>query len=271
MDTRGGRRIIPALAGNTARGFCVPRVRKDHPRSRGEYVNVPLVGGQENGSSPLSRGIQVLGNLPPRVARIIPALAGNTPQSPPPGRVSEDHPRSRGEYAALGFQKVGGSGSSPLSRGILSKSSAPCCESGDHPRSRGEYDTITTAFQQLRGSSPLSRGILIAGTDYADYAMDHPRSRGEYSGSRAGARSWAGSSPLSRGILHPLHAASGARRIIPALAGNTYLFHDLTESPTDHPRSRGEYNVVATVGHNFPGSSPLSRGIPLSLPTMGRP
>ena len=76
--TRGGSRIIPALAGNT--GLRGPQGWGcwDHPRSRGEYVApanpIQLV----PGSSPLSRGI--LNGPRGRCWGfwIIPALAGNT-------------------------------------------------------------------------------------------------------------------------------------------------------------------------------------------------
>ena len=91
--------IIPALAGNTRRAshsLCGPR---DHPRSRGEYTSVTRTVSGKLGSSPLSRGIhaRVLGVR--HTARIIPALAGNTP--------------------VILRVWVTPSGSSPLSRGIL--------------------------------------------------------------------------------------------------------------------------------------------------------
>ena len=112
------RRIIPALAGNTntcpsGRGAC-----KDHPRSRGEYfchfarsIHLP-------GSSPLSRGIRNWRIFGRKRMRIIPALAGNTSEVDCETLFQKDHPRSRGEYAAVvaGFLVLGGS--SPLSRGI---------------------------------------------------------------------------------------------------------------------------------------------------------
>ena len=92
---------------------------------------------------------------------------------------------------------------------------------------------------------------------------DHPRSRGEYfrvtlSFSRAN-----GSSPLSRGIRNSQGRAGRWLRIIPALAGNTVVFRKLSEQPRDHPRSRGEYCSVPPPSRMRPGSSPLSRGIPI--------
>ena len=56
---------------------------------------------------------------------IIPALAGNTPKRRPLNTVDGDHPRSRGEYALQLDDGCHESGSSPLSRGILTWSMRP--------------------------------------------------------------------------------------------------------------------------------------------------
>ena len=50
-------------------------------------------------------------------------------------------------------------------------------------------------------------------------------------------------------------------RIIPALAGNTPASLRRASRRADHPRSRGEYEVVAGGEVVGEGSSPLSRGI----------
>ena len=89
-------RIIPALAGNT--GF------------RKEALNA--------GSSPLSRGIRAVWELPETPVRIIPALAGNTVVYVHDNALNKDHPRSRGEYPSTVIQYIVATGSSPLSRGI---------------------------------------------------------------------------------------------------------------------------------------------------------
>ena len=112
-------RIIPALAGNTAPFQASTRYRKDHPRSRGEYILFSPGTLNRNGSSPLSRGIQIHNGTPALEARIIPALAGNTMCCCSIDRRGEDHPRSRGEYFCSGRTTPRAVGSSPLSRGIL--------------------------------------------------------------------------------------------------------------------------------------------------------
>ena len=71
--------IIPALAGNTCRPVDPFTHVRDHPRSRGEYKRFSRFRAQNQGSSPLSRGIRLLAGQGGPRSRIIPALAGNTP------------------------------------------------------------------------------------------------------------------------------------------------------------------------------------------------
>ena len=99
MDGSGLGGIIPALAGNTYPYRSQYSPRRDHPRSRGEYV------------PPRNRTL--------RKVRIIPALAGNTPSPLRRRSGTTDHPRSRGEYGVCGGVTTPLGGSSPLSRGIL--------------------------------------------------------------------------------------------------------------------------------------------------------
>ena len=175
-------------------------VKRDHPRSRGEYACA-------------TRGVQ-------QVTRIIPALAGNTGLLIPTNASWRDHPRSRGEYQVSTQLRTRIRGSSPLSRGIpgLAERRQNCkgiipalagntdllrvtlLASGDHPRSRGEYVDGDDVVLGSVGSSPLSRGIphriahkrviariipALAGNTARRKAStrsktDHPRSRGEY-------------------------------------------------------------------------------------------
>ena len=152
-------RIIPALAGNTgcwagSRSWCW-----DHPRSRGEYGISSRSGLSSKGSSPLSRGIPSIPRVTILPARIIPALAGNTPYFGPYVVTFEDHPRSRGEYTFRGNTVRIHPGSSPLSRGIPHAFSVLSSLEMDHPRSRGEYSFRVRVGDDSGGSSPLSRGI----------------------------------------------------------------------------------------------------------------
>ena len=115
------RRIIPALAGNTRERLNGLIVDTDHPRSRGEYGGRKAINPPAGGSSPLSRGIQLMIASLFGEPRIIPALAGNTAGSARGRRAGWDHPRSRGEYGICRWFNLQGQGSSPLSRGILQR------------------------------------------------------------------------------------------------------------------------------------------------------
>ena len=199
--------IIPALAGNTFRVAALTGTDGDHPRSRGEYCC--LKGGNRciEGSSPLSRGIRPAPRTPQFPHRIIPALAGNTPQASRFLWGPRDHPRSRGEYQ-LGkdefieaYSQTARRPAKPLVRAHLRKA-------------------VNKAHHRV-GIIPALAGNTCRAAWPGRGHWDHPRSRGEYS-----------SPPLRTYNL---------LRIIPALAGNTHAaVGDIVDS-SDHPRSRGEY------------------------------
>ena len=109
----------------------------DHPRSRGEYARTKTARRRRQGSSPLSRGIRVMGCFSPAFTRIIPALAGNTTVGGHFEPTPKDHPRSRGEYG-WGFRDLPEiPGSSPLSRGIQAASESELAERGIIPALAG--------------------------------------------------------------------------------------------------------------------------------------
>ena len=94
--------IIPARAGFTPPPISV-RVRAvDHPRSRGVYSPDPFELGeilaQNDGSSPLARGLHTKCRGLNHHPGIIPARAGFTCALLSGGGAPEDHPRSRGVY-----------------------------------------------------------------------------------------------------------------------------------------------------------------------------
>ena len=121
LATGRSRGIIPALAGNTRSHHRRAATNPDHPRSRGEYVALLTPSASPIGSSPLSRGIQEKSAGIPVGEGIIPALAGNTVHRGPRLVCGRDHPRSRGEYWPQDTGLEVYCGSSPLSRGILSR------------------------------------------------------------------------------------------------------------------------------------------------------
>ena len=71
------------------------------------------------GSSPLTRGKHQAPVLRASARGLIPAHAGKTLQHASPRAGAAAHPRSRGENADSMAEKLGLSGSSPLTRGKL--------------------------------------------------------------------------------------------------------------------------------------------------------
>ena len=111
-------RIIPARAGFTREYGGSDDTDWDHPRSRGVYDFDMTSEDREIGSSPLARGLLIVGQHPLHPLRIIPARAGFTASGPPRPTARPDHPRSRGVYFGTEKPDVASQGSSPLARGL---------------------------------------------------------------------------------------------------------------------------------------------------------
>ena len=214
---------------------------RDHPRSRGVYKWWLSVSDEDDGSSPLARGL-----LRFRLRRgvadgIIPARAGFTRCSPSLSLPSGDHPRSRGVYASQRSWGSADAGSSPLARGLHEGAVDGAQEAGIIPARAGFTGRLST------GRSPV---------------RDHPRSRGVYGGVVGRAERCAGSSPLARGLHQTGHLIAPVRGIIPARTGFTSLWRPCRLPWLDHPRSRGVYRTVRRRQFALAGSSPLARGLP---------
>ena len=197
---RGGRRIIPARAGFTGCATTCAQRRRDHPRSRGVYKTLTVIGAFIAGSSPLARGLPVCEAYSTGYPRIIPARAGFTCGRGRRSARSWDHPRSRGVYSISPAPMSRPCGSSPLARGLLVRVVTDLRARGIIPARAG--------FTSLRSPSRRAR-------------TDHPRSRGVYSCAMAASRAVRGSSPLARGLLVGVVVHRGDAGIIPARAGFT--------------------------------------------------
>ena len=135
-----------------------------------------------------------------------------------------------------------------------------------------------------RGSSPLTRGKRSAfGRDNPELGLipahagktrspapktstqtAHPRSRGENIEAFVSVPVAEGSSPLTRGKLDHAHDAGNRGRLIPAHAGKTLQPNRHFVPVAAHPRSRGENLEDGQAGLAHAGSSPLTRGKPVS-------
>ena len=212
--------IIPAYAGSTFTALAAqigvedhPRIRGehchrsrlappiwDHPRIRGEHWPPPPPVPGPPGSSPHTRGALSTTNSCVARARIIPAYAGSTGCVCSPRVGCRDHPRIRGEHAAVELASSVWAGSSPHTRGAL-------------------VDAIATS---------IGFGIIPAYAGSTEYlpqggklTMDHPRIRGEHRRSDRRADLGVGSSPHTRGAHDGAGVVRVGRRIIPAYAGST--------------------------------------------------
>ena len=238
--SRGARPgLIPAHAGNTVwrswRRFPI----RAHPRSRGEHVRPGEERACPDGSSPLTRGTHAAPSIRRSSSGLIPAHAGNTLQSAPPGHHVAAHPRSRGEHYRLQLQRDSCGGSSPLTRGTLS----------GRGRSPGRMRLI-----------PAHAGNTLALTSRITRRWAHPRSRGEHSDGKTQPAPGLGSSPLTRGTQLKRGSGRMAHGLIPAHAGNTTLWTLWASRAGAHPRSRGEHRMFPLCLSWRQGSSPLTRG-----------
>ena len=255
------KRIIPAYAGSTSPAPAGQGPAPDHPRIRGEHVHVgpPALPGV--GSSPHTRGAHPVHDPGRPADRIIPAYAGSTCVYARALVTRLDHPRIRGEHESDGGGSVLRVGSSPHTRGALSRisrsdpvpriipayagSTSPSSTSPsrrpDHPRIRGEHADKSAPILMTLGSSPHTRGAQACECHYffafriiPAYAgstrpgrgrpaphRDHPRIRGEHWGGVVDCVVVGGSSPHTRGALASRTCKPSWPRIIPAYAGST--------------------------------------------------
>ena len=233
-------RIIPARAGFTRSNPTRVWSSPDHPRSRGVYVAFSRARDDSPGSSPLARGLLPRGVQGGWGDGIIPARAGFTQGGRRDVHQEGDHPRSRGVYCRPRPTRRGGSGSSPLARGLRALIGSRMVTLGIIPARAGFTSGTGTAC--LRGG-------------------DHPRSRGVYAISARTAASGSGSSPLARGLHQHAQRPASVRGIIPARAGFTSRTLHRWGRTTDHPRSREVYVAKSPPCSRMAGSSPLARGL----------
>ena len=77
-----------------------------------------------------------------------------------------------------------------------------------------------------------------------------------------------GSSPLARGLREAFINLTSWVRIIPARAGFTPFLLCGKPRQEDHPRSRGVYTVPPGTSTARLGSSPLARGLPMTVAVL---
>ena len=111
-----------------------------------------------SGSSPHTRGALVQADHDLIAERIIPAYAGSTKTLDYGICHIGDHPRIRGEHKDAYRAIARAAGSSPHTRGALTKTFSPPRAARDHPRIRGEHLLTVSCRSPREGSSPHTRG-----------------------------------------------------------------------------------------------------------------
>ena len=151
-----------------------------------------------------------------------------------------DHPRTRGVYARSQDSSLGGSGSSPHTRGLPT--------------------TPSFSVVGLR-IIPAHAGFTLGDLPLYGHREDHPRTRGVYNLMVWHRGVMRGSSPHTRGLQRQNHEPHAHRRIIPAHAGFTLRGVGNGVTVRDHPRTRGVYPENSGVTDCSGGSSPHTRGL----------
>ncbi len=196
----GGRlRITPARAGTATSPTPGPRVRTDHPRSRGDGAAMASTTRPIGGSPPLARGRPRLLLRPTLGGGITPARAGTAWRRRTLRWRTRDHPRSRGDGANWRSLENGRLGSPPLARGrpMVTTSDNPgpwitparagtalrgrssAWGSWDHPRSRGDGASGCCWVMNVPGITPARAGTAQPSPGSVSLTPDHPRSRGD--------------------------------------------------------------------------------------------
>ena len=152
-----------------------------------------------------------------------------------------DHPRLRGEHSSLTGHSEHMDGSSPPTRGALSRST--------RVTAKGRIIPAYAGSTRRRRSGPGA-------------TRDHPRLRGEHVTGKGTIYQANRSAPPTRGAPRRASVEHACSRIIPAYAGSTTPPWHLAAPAQDHPRLRGEHCSNPGADRGGVGSSPPTRGAP---------
>ena len=134
---------------------------------------------------------------------------------------------------------------------------------GSSPLTRGKHGLLVHAGH-VRGLIPAHAGKTSRLSRTCTKTRAHPRSRGENIQTTVQTVAGWGSSPLTRGKRPPQAPRSCRCGLIPAHAGKTAGVESRSRSRRAHPRSRGENAAIAAMTRKIGGSSPLTRGKPVT-------
>ena len=240
---QGGRRFIPACAGNSFRQRVVPIwAHGSSPRVRGTRPR----GWQGSRGAPVHP--RVCGELAPRASAGLPA-AGSSP------RVRGTRGRCRGKLDVR-------PGSSPRVRGTPKPASRTWPRTRFIPACAGNSEGNAQAGTPLPGSSPRVRGTQRRRWASSVRFRFIPACAGNSAVGKATRILFAGSSPRVRGTHSVAKSPPTCARFIPACAGNSAALALASKRGTVHPRVCGELAPAGGAFAEVDGSSPRVRGTP---------
>jgi len=193
-----------------------------YPRWRGEHPRNCRTRLSPGGLSPLARGTHVVPVKANRIARFIPAGAGNTTTHAPFVSIATVYPRWRGEHSKA--------------------CEASSNEDGLSPLARGTRFSLFERFAHQRFIPAGAGNTAQPGFESASITV-YPRWRGEHFPPTNHITEVNGLSPLARGTQTLLNRCNGAWRFIPAGAGNTYEPSLRAWCSSVYPRWRGEHLI----------------------------
>ena len=255
-------RFIPACAGNAAPSPTDRPRWTVHPRVCGERSSRLPVATFVAGSSPRVRGTPSRPASPLRLARFIPACAGNAPPSPRATPALPVHPRVCGERSRGRWSGCQNYGSSPRVRGTPPPCSLRSFFLRFIPACAGNAPGVSDWRSTVAGSSPRVRGTRYFPLASGENVAVHPRVCGERRWRGEAAARDTGSSPRVRGTLAHRGRLAPVRRFIPACAGNATRWSRCGGLAAVHPRVCGERIACIAVAGTSIGSSPRVRGTP---------
>ena len=211
--------ITPACAGKSKFAFRRKFSFRDHPRVRGEKVDVRPLRQNEEGSPPRARGKVKFYKILVAFLGITPACAGKSQLLRISNAHTGDHPRVRGEKAKCGARLTRSEGSPPRARGKGCKL---------------RHNRIATRI------TPACAGKRLHIVTLSYTIWDHPRVRGEKLIWLLTSEIFTGSPPRARGKGRALPKCPWVAGITPACAGKRQSAEPGSRGRRDHPRVRGE-------------------------------
>ena len=153
----------------------------------------------------------------------------------------------------------------PACAGNAASALSPSWPASVHPRIRGERGNACGFPSVSGGSSPHTRGTPAADDPMTALVRFIPAYAGNARSAIPRHGAVCGSSPHTRGTLGGFFSRFCARRFIPAYAGNAVLDPRHAARPPVHPRIRGERARQGAYCRLVHGSSPHTRGTPISV------